>query len=93
MTSSVTSSRYMLNTSLATQAEAQAACNLQGGHLASYGSLEEQYEVEQYFVTKVRSCSSEAQMLLWAACSNAHLRCRVRIHRACCCQHSARRTG
>jgi hypothetical protein len=67
MTSAVTGSRYMLNTSLASQAEAQAACNLQGGHLVSYSSLEEQYEVEQYFVTMVRSCSCVSAARLPAA--------------------------
>jgi hypothetical protein len=33
-------------------AEAEAVCNRLGGHLASYSSLYEQYEVEQYFIAQ-----------------------------------------
>jgi hypothetical protein len=47
---SYTSSRnntFTFYSSVATQAAAQATCNQQGGHLASYVSEEEQFEVEQ----------------------------------------------
>ena len=55
ITSAIGGSTYILSTSAASEAEAQAFCNDQGGHLASYESLEEQYEVEQAFVARVGS--------------------------------------
>jgi hypothetical protein len=41
---------YVLNTSQQTFVDAQYSCNQQGGHLVHYDTVEEQYEVEQYFV-------------------------------------------
>jgi hypothetical protein len=51
-TTSTTNVTFFLNTSLATFAEAEEACQVAGGHLASYSSLEEQAEVEQHYVHK-----------------------------------------
>ncbi len=35
------------------QAEAEGRCNGRGGRLASYGSYEEQFDVEQWFMAQV----------------------------------------
>ncbi len=43
---------YSLNTCARSYSEAEASCKLQGGHLASYGSVDEQYEVESYFMSQ-----------------------------------------
>jgi hypothetical protein len=43
---------YILNQKYMTQAEGEKYCVDQGGHLVSYLSLEEQVDVEQYFVGK-----------------------------------------
>ena len=43
---------YTLNTSLATQAQAEKACNAQGGHLAVFLSQQTQNEVEAYFASQ-----------------------------------------
>jgi hypothetical protein len=40
---------YLLNTLPADAGTAEAACIAQGGHLVTYTSQAEQYEVEQYF--------------------------------------------
>lgn len=53
-TSNVTGSTYTLNTNKMVSRDAQAYCNLQGGHLASYTSYDEQAEVEAYFTSQVR---------------------------------------
>ncbi len=50
-TSPKSKSQYMLNTTADTHANAEAACNLWGGHLAMWESLTEQSEVEQAFVS------------------------------------------
>lgn len=44
-------STYILNTTALPFVEAQYTCNIQGGHLVYYSSLEEEREVEQYFVS------------------------------------------
>jgi hypothetical protein len=44
-------SRYLLNTHPMNFSMAQAFCNVNGGHLASYASAAEQAAVEQYYVT------------------------------------------
>jgi hypothetical protein len=49
-TRAATNHSYLLNTSMANQAAAEALCQASGGHLVSYGSLEEQQEVEGHFV-------------------------------------------
>jgi hypothetical protein len=41
-------SNFTLYSNLSTQAEAQAVCLKEGGHLASYVSEAEQYEVESF---------------------------------------------
>jgi hypothetical protein len=41
---------YLLNTSTTNQAGAEALCQASGGHLVSYGSLQEQQDVEGHFV-------------------------------------------
>lgn len=43
---------YILNTSLADQPTAQAACSAAGGHLVSWRSLREQQEVEAAFTSR-----------------------------------------
>jgi hypothetical protein len=48
-TSPKSQSKYVLNTTADTHANAEAACNLWGGHLAMWESLAEQSEVEQAF--------------------------------------------
>ncbi len=53
-TSNVTGSTYTLNTNKMVSRDAQAYCNLQGGHLAAYTSYDEQAEVEAYFTSQVR---------------------------------------
>ncbi len=50
--SNATQATYTLNTTQVTWAEAQAACNENGGHLASYVTPDEQSEVEGYFESK-----------------------------------------
>ena len=50
-TSPKSQSNYMLNTTADTHANAEAACNLWGGHLAMWESVTEQAEVEQAFVS------------------------------------------
>ncbi len=49
---------YILNTNPTSFRSAQTFCNAQGGHLASWDSYAEQYEVEQYFVNQVRVLAS-----------------------------------
>lgn len=41
---------YLLNTKAMNFTAAEAYCQSQGGHLASYTTLEEQQEVERYYV-------------------------------------------
>ena len=48
-TTKSTGGSFYLNTTLTKQAEAEAACKLANGHLATYTSMEEQEEVEQFF--------------------------------------------
>jgi hypothetical protein len=43
---------YSLNTCARSYGQAEAACRLQGGHLASYGSQAEQVEVEGYSLSQ-----------------------------------------
>lgn len=43
---------YTLTTCRASYSEAEGSCRLQGGHLASYASQQEQEEVEQYFAAQ-----------------------------------------
>jgi hypothetical protein len=47
--SNTTGHTYCLNTTRASQAQAQAACALRGGSLVIYDDIFEQQEVEQYF--------------------------------------------
>jgi hypothetical protein len=49
-TSSLSGATFYLNTTASTFEAAQAACNANGGHLASYGTTAEQLEVEQWFI-------------------------------------------
>ena len=44
---------YLLNTCQLAQPDAETFCRANGGHLVSYLSLEEQQEVEQFFVDEV----------------------------------------
>ena len=48
-----TNTTYILNTLPMPATAAEQYCNSQGGHLVSYTSLDEQHEVEDYFVSKV----------------------------------------
>jgi hypothetical protein len=47
--SGTTQATYILNTSMASWADAQQACNDNGGHLVSYQTPDEQTEVEGFF--------------------------------------------
>ncbi len=47
--SPLTNTTYLANTQSASAAAAQASCQAQGGHLASWGSQAEQLAVEQAF--------------------------------------------
>jgi hypothetical protein len=51
-TSQVSGVLFWLNQTAASAARAEAACNANGGRLASYASLAEQAEVEQYFLAR-----------------------------------------
>jgi hypothetical protein len=55
--SNSTNKTYALNTNLLDQKAAQQVCNDMGGHLASWGSYEEQMEVEQYYIKQVGGSS------------------------------------
>lgn len=46
-----TNDTYLLNTTALNFVQAELSCNDQGGHLVTYGSFEEQRDVEE-----VRSC-------------------------------------
>ena len=50
--SGMTQNAYMLNTTIDDMYAHQAACQLLGGHLVSYTSLQEQQEVEELFVSQ-----------------------------------------
>lgn len=45
---------YVLNTNLLNQADAQKACNAEGGHLASWSDMDQQGSVEATFTEMVR---------------------------------------
>jgi hypothetical protein len=62
-----TGATYRLNVDALEQAEAEGACNDVGGHLVSYASLAEQYEVRTWLVRRQRLRS------LVAACQSARL--------------------
>jgi hypothetical protein len=49
-TSSVSNSTFQYASNLSDFVSGQRSCNLLGGHLASYTSLEEQMEVEQHYI-------------------------------------------
>ena len=51
-TSSITHETYTFHQIPATFDDAQATCFAEGGRLASYSSIKEQYEVEQYYISK-----------------------------------------
>jgi hypothetical protein len=44
---------YIYNTTMTDNKNAHKICNSQGGHLVAYQSLEEQVDVEQYFIKQV----------------------------------------
>ena len=50
MTANTTNITFYLNTTTANWTEAEDACKRNGGHLAAFQSLEEQREVEQYYI-------------------------------------------
>jgi hypothetical protein len=51
--STYTNQTFQLHTTRMEQAHAQDECNKRGGHLASFGMLEEQNEVEEAYKTMV----------------------------------------
>jgi hypothetical protein len=51
--SPVTNLTYIYNTSMVDQRSAHKICNSQGSHLVAYSSLEEQVDVERYFIDSV----------------------------------------
>lgn len=67
-TSNYTGGVFTLHTVVANQSSAQLVCNAQGGHLASFSSLEEQAEVEGAYLNLVslRVCV-RVQVLVGAA--------------------------
>ncbi len=65
-TSNVTGGTYTLNTNKMVSRDAQAYCNLQGGHVAAYSSYDEQAEVEAYFTNQVGRCTEEATPPAWS---------------------------
>jgi hypothetical protein len=50
--SNITGQTYTLNTSFVSQADAQKQCACTGGHLVSYTSLDEQQQIEAYYLDK-----------------------------------------
>jgi hypothetical protein len=84
---------YTLNTCSLDQPASEQVCRSAGGHLVSYESLEEQQEVEQYYIDKVSSpfgavCTGapwlNRQKGCWAAgCTHGFA---VGMH--FCCSHS-----
>jgi hypothetical protein len=55
--STYTNQTFQLHTTRMEQADAQAECNRQGGHLASFSMLEEQNEVEAAYKTMVSNAA------------------------------------
>lgn len=45
--------KFVLNTTAASQPEAQATCERDGGHLAAFRTWQEQYQVETFLVDNV----------------------------------------
>ena len=69
-TSNYTGGVFTLHTAVANQSSALLVCNAQGGHLASFSSLEEQAEVEGAYLNLVslRVCVCvRVQVLVGAA--------------------------
>jgi hypothetical protein len=52
LTSNVTGNVFTLYTSATTQADAELTCRTQGGHLASFASMDEQIEMEFAFMNR-----------------------------------------
>ena len=50
MTANSTGITFYLNTTTANASEAEEMCKMNGGHLAAFTSLDEQKEVEQYYL-------------------------------------------
>jgi hypothetical protein len=48
--SPVTNATYLLNTNVSNASVAHTYCTTNGGHLVAWGSLEEQADVEQYYI-------------------------------------------
>lgn len=68
-----TNSSYILSTyTNYSHSAAEAYCQKQGGHLAVWASMEEQAEVEQYYITQVRCCQFG---LVEALCCIKHAIC------------------
>jgi hypothetical protein len=55
-TSKMTGNTFVLVSTKATQATAEASCLSKGGHLAAFMSNLEQDEVERHFITQVSWC-------------------------------------
>ena len=51
-TTNATGNTFYLNTTLVDSASAEESCKRNGGHLAAYISLEEQAEVEQFYIKR-----------------------------------------
>jgi hypothetical protein len=49
--SNVTNATYLLNTTMVNMPTAQKTCNVNGGHLVAYTGVEEQVDVEAYFLS------------------------------------------
>ncbi len=58
--SPVTNLTYIYNTSQVEQKTAHKLCNAQGGHLVAYQSIDEQKDVERYFMQQVRATVCQA---------------------------------
>ena len=84
--SNTSNATYLLNTCSLDQPAAQQFCNDNGGHLVSFKSLQEQQDVEDYFVNQVRgavearAAATDAEhwrcqdMPLWGRCMQARSR-------------------
>lgn len=58
-------SNFTLYSNLSTQAEAQAVCLREGGHLASFASEAEQYEVESFVSIPGPELGGCYSVMLW----------------------------
>ena len=91
--SPVTNYTYIYNTTMTDNKNAHKMCNSQGGHLVAYQSLEEQVDVEQYFIKQVRA---GRRFAAWPGATSATARRILTRHpprRASCSPPTSSATG